>query len=234
VMISVGMAEIVAALAQDGSRGLAAVPAGSCAEVLGVTGASVSVLLPGGGGDVVWRSDGAGARLDDLQFTLGEGPLVDVASSGQLILEPDLARVIPQRWPVFTPAALDLGVRAVFAVPLQIGAIRLGVLLAYRDVPGPMAGTVLTDLLALAAAMTGALLGHGTVGRGPPTWLADQPTGYRAQIHQATGMISIQLGVGQADALIRMRAHAFSHRRALADVASDVVARRLRFDKDAD
>jgi hypothetical protein len=232
-MISAGMAGIVAALSQDGSRGLAGVPAGSCAQVLGVTGASVSVLLPGGGGDVVWRSDGASARLDDLQFTLGEGPVVDVAASGQIILEPDLAAVPPARWPVFTRAALDLGVRAVFAVPLQIGAIRLGVLLAHRDAPGPMDGSALADLMALAAAMTDALLAGGIAGPGPPLWLSDQPMGYRAQVHQATGMISVQLGVGQADALIRMRAHAFRHRRALADVASDVVARRLRFNEDS-
>jgi hypothetical protein len=233
-MTSAGMAEIVAALAQDGARGLAAVPPGSCAEVLGVTGASVSMLLPGGGGEVIWRSEGASARLDDLQFTVGEGPTVDVAASGQLILEPDLAVVPLPRWPLFASAALDLGVRAVFAVPLQIGTIRLGVLLVHRDVPGPMEGSVLADLLALAAAMTGALLEQGTAGPGPPPWLADQPTGYRAQVHQATGMISVQLGVGQAEALIRMRAYAFSHRHAVADVASDVVARRLRFDKDAD
>jgi GAF domain-containing protein len=232
-MISAGMAKIVGALSLDGSRGLAAVPAGSCAQVLGVTGASVSVLLPDGGGDIVWRSDDTSARLDDLQFTLGEGPVVDVAATGQLVLEPDLAAVPLPRWPVFTRAALDLGVRAVFAVPLQIGAIRLGVLLAHRDVPGPMDGSTLADLAALAAAMTDALLVDGTAGPDPPLWLSDQPTGYRAQVHQATGMISVQLGVSQAEALIRMRAHAFRHRRALADVASDVVARRLRFNQDA-
>jgi hypothetical protein len=231
-MISAGMAGIVAAMSRDGSHGLAAVSAGSCAEVLGVTGAAVSVLLPDGGSEVVWRSDGASAHLDDLQFTLGEGPAVDVAASGQLIMEPDLAAVPPQRWPAFTPAALDLGVRAVFTVPLQIGAIRLGVLLAQRDRPGPMAGGAVTDLLALAAAVTGALLEGPTGGPGLP-WVPDLPAGYRAQVHQATGMISVQLAVGQAEALIRLRAYAFSNRRALADVASDVVARRLRFDKDA-
>ena len=232
-MVSAGMAVIVAAMSRVGSRGLAAVSAGSCAEVLGVTGAAVSVLLPDGGSEVVWRSDGASARLDDLQFTLGQGPAVDVAASGQLIMEPDLAAVPPQRWPAFTPAALDLGVRAVFTVPLQIGAIRLGVLLAQRDRPGPMDRGVVTDLLALAAAVTDVLLEYRNGGPGPSPWLSDQPAGYRAQVHQATGMISVQLAVGQAEALIRMRAYAFSHRRGLADVASDVVARRLRFDKDA-
>jgi hypothetical protein len=227
VVVSVAMAGIVAALSRDGSRGLAAVAAGLCAEVLGVSGVAVSVLASGGG-DVVWRTDGVSVRLDDLQFTLGEGPGVDAAASGELVLEPDLDAVPVQRWPVFTPAALELGVRAVFAVPLQIGAIRVGVLLAQRDTPGPMTGSVLADMLVFADAATEALLGSVT-GSSEPQWLSLQPSGYRAEVHQATGMISVQLGVTQAEALIRMRAHAFSQRRAVAEVAADVVARRMRF-----
>jgi hypothetical protein len=137
------------------------------------------------------------------------------------------------RWPVFTPAALELGIRAVFAVPLQIGTIRVGVLLAHRDTPGSMVSGVLTDLLVFAEAATEALLGSAAAGS-ELQWLSEQPSGYRAEVHQATGMISAQLEVGQGEALIRMRAYAFSHRRALAQVAADVVARRLRFDNNAD
>lgn len=198
-----------------------------------MTGVAVSVLVPGAGGEVVWRTDGSSARLDDLHVTLGEGPAIDAAASGEFVLESDLATVPAHRWPVFTPAALDLGVRAVFAVPLQIGAIRLGVLLVHRDVPGPMGDGVLSDAVDFAAAATEALLGPRTVGLAVPRWLSNQPAGYTAQIHQATGMISVQLGVDQAEALIRMRGHAFSQRRALAEIAAAVVARRLRLDKDA-
>ena len=203
-----------------------------CAKVLGVSGVAVSVLASSGD-DMVWRTDGLSVRLDDLQFTLREGPGVDAPASGELVLEPDLGAVPVQRWPVFTPAALELGVRAVFAVPLQIGAIRVGVLVAQRDVPGLMDGGVLTDLLVFAGAATEALLGPVT-GSSEPRWLSGLGSGYRAEVHQATGMISVQLGVSQAEALIRLRAHAFSQRRAVADVAADVVARRLRFDENAD
>ena len=224
------MADVVAALYRDDSRGLGAVAAGLCAEVLQVSGVAVSVLLPGGG-DVVWRTDGVSARLDDLQFTLGQGPGVDAAASGELVLEPDLEAVPLQRWPVFTPAALELGVRAVFAAPLQIGVIRIGVLLAQRDAPGLMDDRMLTDMLAFAGAATEALLGPASAG---PEWLSGQQSGYRAEVHQATGMISAQLHVTQAEALIRMRAYAFTQRRALADVAADVVGRRLRFDENSD
>jgi hypothetical protein len=197
-----------------------------------MSGIAASVLVSGTG-DVVWRTDGASAQLDDLQFTLGEGPGVDAAASGELVLEPDLQAVPMQRWPTFTPAALELGVRAVFAVPLQIGVIRLGVLLAHRDAPGVMDDGVLTDMLIFAAAATEALLGPATTGP-EPQWLSGHAPGYRAQVHQATGMISAQLEVTQAEALIRLRGRAFSQHRAVADVAADVVARRMRFDDNVD
>lgn len=227
--VSAGMAGILADLSAQGSRGLDAVAAGSCADVLGMTGIAVTVLMADGDQEVLWRTDGVSAQLDDLQFTLGEGPTVDVAASGELVLEPDLAQVPWQRWPVFTPAALELGVLAVFAVPLQIGAIRLGVLLAHRDACGPMGAGVLTDMLVFADAATEALLGRDPAGLAS-FWLPGRPAGYRAEIHQATGMISVQLRVSQGEALVRMRAHAFSQQRELAEIAADIVARKLRFD----
>src|SRR5512132_3773531 len=168
---STGMAAIVAGLSRHVWRGLEAVSARLCADVLEMTGGAVSVLTSDGSGEVVWRTDGASGALDDLQFTLGEGPGVDAAASGELVLEPDLAAVPVHRWPVFTPAALELGIRAVFAVPLQIGTIRIGVLLAHRDKPGPLPGRTLTDLLVFAQAVTGALLGSAT-GAPEPRWLA--------------------------------------------------------------
>jgi hypothetical protein len=146
-----------------------------CAEVLGVSGVAVSVLASGGD-DIVWRTDGLSVRLDDRQFTLGEGPGVDAAASGELVLEPDLGAVPVQRWPVFTPAALELGVRAVFAVPLQIGAIRVGVLVAQRGAPGLLDGGVLTDLLVFAGAATDALL-RSVTGSSEPRWLSGQGSG---------------------------------------------------------
>jgi hypothetical protein len=56
-----------------------------------------------------------------------------------------------------------------------------------------------------------------------------RPGTFRAQVHQAAGMISVQLGVSLAEALVRLRARAFAEDRLIAEVAADVVARRLRF-----
>jgi len=128
-------------------------------------------------------------------------------------------------------------VRAVFAFPLRIGAISVGVLTAHRGVPGPLVEGQLADALALAEAV-GVLLLHGApVGDGGDGVLLGEgrrggwagPGTHRAEVHQATGMVSVQLDVSLAEALVRLRAHAYAQDRGIAEVAADVVARRLRF-----
>src|SRR5688500_4456017 len=78
-------------------------------------------------------SDAVSATIEELQFTLGEGPCVDAYSSGRAVTEPDLGAPLRPRWSAFTPAAVDAGARAVFGFPMQIGVTRLGALNLYRD-----------------------------------------------------------------------------------------------------
>jgi hypothetical protein len=133
-------------------------------------------------------------------------------------------------------------VRAVFAFPLRIGAISVGSLLAHRRSPGVLGARRIVDALALAEAVTLVLLHQQSAGTAGKTRVGDdredqpgpgwaQPVTYRAEVHQATGMISVQLGVNLAEALVRLRAHAWSNGFLIAEVAADVVARRLRFDE---
>ena len=170
--------------------------------------------------------------MEDRQFTLGEGPGLDATVSGVPVLVPDLD-ASRGRWPEFVRAATDLGVHAVFAFPLQIGVISVGRLMAHRGRPGALSDGQVGDALALAGAVTIALLnrqapGPDPAGPAPTGWAA--PTTYRAEVHQATGIVSVQLGVGLAEALVRLRAHAWAGGRLLAEVAADVVAHRLRLD----
>jgi AmiR/NasT family two-component response regulator len=55
---------------------------------------------------------------------------------------------------------------------------------------------------------------------------------HRAEIDQATGMLTVQLGVSAAEAFARLRAYAYAQDRRLAEVAGDIVARRLRLSPD--
>jgi hypothetical protein len=111
----------------------------------------------------------------------------------------------------------------VFALPVQIGAIRLGTLDLYRTGAGPLSPHELADALAFAD-IAGTLLLDAA---------ADDPTVHHAQVHQATGMILVQLGTSAEAAFVRLRAYAYAHDRRLGDVARDVVERRLRFRPDS-
>ena len=206
-----------------------------CAAVVpgvAVSGAWLSAALDGQAGHLMQVTDEGGRLLADLQLTLGEGPLLDASASGGPVLASDLADGDSgARWPAFAPAACRAGAAAVFVFPLVIGAIRAGVLGLYRDRPGPLSDFQLGDALVFADTATMLLLdaGQGQAGEGAAP--GGQPVGlasYRAEIDQATGMLTEQLGVSITDAFVRLRAYAYANDIQLADVARDIVARRLR------
>ncbi|MGW3425115.1 GAF and ANTAR domain-containing protein [Streptomyces phaeochromogenes] len=231
-------------------------PARACALALGADGVALSLLVGNGRmAEPLWCHPEVSARFEELQFTLGEGPGPDAVRTGSPVMEPDLDRVRPERWPALLPAALEMGVHGVCCFPLGIGAIRVGVLTVLCDGGRTMTAQQCADATALAAALTAALLngdargqwgedgngngdtgGNGTGNGGPVLGIfLDRPTGlHRAAVHQATGMISVQLGVTMEEALLRLRAHAYSSERPLGEVADDVVARRLRFNDNDD
>jgi hypothetical protein len=185
---------------------------------------------------VVAASDDQAQGLQTLELTLGEGPGVDAEREGGPVLVSDLAD--PRRtarWPLYRSTAVEGPWPAQFAFPLQIGTIRLGVMTVYRDHPGPLEQQALADALVFAEAATLLLLHLQDVsgdGRAPSVDLhadVDLAFAATAEVHQATGMISVQAGVGMAEALLLLRGRAFGTGRSASDVARDVVAGRLSF-----
>ncbi|GIE90952.1 hypothetical protein SAMN06264365_122126 [Actinoplanes regularis] len=195
--------------------------------VVCVDATAVAVTLAASPREVVYTSDQVAEELEELTMTLGEGPGVDALTDGPA-LAADLNDTSCQlRWPMFAPAAVALGVRAVFALPLQVGGIHLGVLDLYRSEPGSLDREQFTDALLLADTACALLLDAGVGagdGRRPEEAGLQHP-----EVHQATGMIVAQIGVSAAIALVRLRAYAYAHDQRLRDVAANVVARRLRF-----
>lgn len=198
-----------------------------------VDGTAITVLLSATPRETIYASDQAASELEELALTVGEGPGVD-ALAGSPVLVADLtASECLTRWPVFAPAAAQAGFRAVFALPLQVGAIRVGVLNLYRARPGDLDRGQLADALVLADTACALLLDAVQLDRPRRDGRWPEQAGLRhPEVHQATGMITVQLGVTAAVALIRLRAYAYAHERRLRDVAGDVVARRLRLDSD--
>ncbi|MCO1654021.1 GAF and ANTAR domain-containing protein [Pseudonocardia humida] len=221
---------------RDGAddKALAARICQACVTGLDVDGAALSLLTATDARQTLWATDPVAEVLEDLQFTLNEGVCMDAARTGIPVLVPDLRHHAETvRWPVFAVAVGErTAVAALFALPLQWGAVNLGVLDLYRFVPGGLSEAQYLDALAAADTAALMLLDHRTDPGNRFGGFIDHALGHRAEVHQATGMVLVQLAVSAEDALARMRAHAFVHRRLLVDVARDVVARRLVFTED--
>jgi hypothetical protein len=206
-----------------------------CVNMLGITGAGISLVTQTGNRGVVCATDDLAAEIEELQFSLGEGPCIDAVSSGAPVLVPDLGEpndVLVDRWPAFMARADTAGVRAVFALPLCIGAIRVGAIDLYRDSVGELGADQLSAALMAANAAALGLLHMGTQQNDVFADDTSSRTAYQLQVHQATGMVSVQLGVPIDQAFLILRARAFSQSRPVSVVAADVVGRRLRFTKE--
>jgi hypothetical protein len=199
--------------------------------LLSVNGAGLSLMVDGQLQGTAGVSDASIAAVQELQLSLGEGPCVDAWELRAVVMEPDLAAPAGARWPAFRAAAVTAGVGAVFAFPMALGAIRLGVLVLYRASPGALSSDEVAYGIVLAEVATQVTLGlqAGATADTLHALLASEP-GHWAEVHQATGMLSVQLGVPLDEAFVRLRAHAFALERPLRDVARAVVAGHLRLD----
>ena len=199
------------------------------ADLVAVTGAGVMILADGVPQASLCTTDGVAALIEELQYTLGEGPCIDAHLTGAAISEPDLVEPVSPRWPAFTPKVIDVGARAIFGFPVRIGAARIGALNLYRDRLGPLSDDQHADALVMADVIARTVLDL-QVSTEPGSIPVEFGADVHASVHQAAGMISVQLGIGMADALVRLRAHAFATDRPLNQVAGEVIARTLRFD----
>jgi len=198
-------------------------------KIVGVDGAGIMLMsgdIPRGS---LCTTNQVSHLIEELQYTLGEGPCVDAYRQDRVVAEPDLADPAASRWFAFAPPALDAGVRAVFGFPLRSGTVRLGALNLYRDWPGPLTDEQHADALVLADLAARWVL-EAQAGAPPDAVAEGLEIGadFHFVVHNAAGMVSVQQGISVTEALIRVRAYAFSNDRLLADVAADVVARRLR------
>jgi GAF domain-containing protein/ANTAR domain-containing protein len=206
---------------------------GAAAQTLSASGTAISMMTTDGNHEVGVASDAVSERLDELQFVLGEGPCQEAFDSRRPVLVPDVTTAMT-RWPVFAPALRDDHVEAVFAFPLQIGAVRLGVLGVFRDRPGALTSGELVDAFAFVEVTIDAVLDqHERTGTGDGGTDLAEAVNDRASLFQAQGVVMVQLGVGIRESAARIRAHAYAYDRRLGDVARDVVTHRLIFKPDS-
>jgi GAF domain-containing protein len=200
-----------------------------CPQIMGVSGAGVMLVSGDGPRGSLCVSDDVSQLIEDLQFTLGEGPCVDAYRQDSPVSEPDLAAPVTARWPAFTPPAVSGGVRAIFGFPLRVGSVRLGALNLYRGRPGPLTDGQHADALAMADVAARWVL-NAQAGAPPDAVAADLEAraDFHFSVHNAAGIVSVQEDISVSEALVRLRAFSFGNDIPLADVARDVIARKLR------
>lgn len=210
----------------------------ACVEFLQVDGAAISVVHEGASRGTFGASSELSKRLDELQFTLGEGPCLDAVTHRRPVLVADLGDAAEARWPAFAGAVLDVGVHAVFALPVVVATAQLGALDLFRSRPGLLAaeelagGLLAADLAALPLLdLMSADVDWTAVGEGGDGW-SQLASLERVEVYQATGMIMAMLDVGPAEALVRLRAHAYAYGQTASEVAWNIVERRLELTDD--
>lgn len=216
---------LVAEFSEDAHReSLPARLCAACVLAADVTGAGLTVISTGGQRSLVHATDAVAAQMEDAQLTVGEGPCVDAFEGRGPVLVADLSADY-DRWPAFSPLAEVAGVAAVFSFPLQLGASRLGVLDLYRIRAGPLSPSQLTDALVFSDLATEALFTGADA-----DWATVQGADSHSEVHQATGMVIVQLAISAEEALLRLRGYAYAHSMLVTQVAREVITRSLRIE----
>lgn len=198
-------------------------------DLFPASGASIVLMSRDSHQSLAGASGMSASTRQDLEFTLGQGPGVDAYADGMTVLVEDL-RLTDSRWPLFSPAAEDLGLRSVCSLPLKVGRIRLGVLNLYGNESGSIGTEHLEDAQMVADLIAQIVIGLQSEATSEVIAFALDESDYRAVVHQATGMISAQLDCGVDEALVRLRAHAFATERPIEEIAEAVVTGSTRFD----
>jgi GAF domain-containing protein len=202
-----------------------------CANFSLMSGAGIMLMTGDTQQGSVCSSNRVSALIEELQFTLGEGPCIDAHRGGRPVVEADLADPDMPRWLAFAPPAVAAGARAVFGFPMRVGGVRLGALNLYRDRPGPMSDDQYADSLVLAGVAAQAVVAlQANASPGALSTTLEEGANFRFVVHQASGMVAAQLGVSVGEALARLRAYAFGNDALLTEVAQAIVARTLRLD----
>ncbi len=181
----------------------------------------------------ICTTDSVSDLIERLQYELGEGPCIDAHLGGVAVMEPDLSAPASVRWTAFTGPAVTAGARAVFGFPLRVGAARLGALNLYNTRTGALTDDQHANALVMAdiAAQTVVLLQANAA---PDTIAHELAVGadFHYNVHQAAGIVAVQLGIPVRQALVRLRAHAFGNGHRLTDVAAAVIDHTLRLRAD--
>lgn len=199
--------------------------------VFPVEGAAVSTIGQVLGSETIAASDPMAARLDELQFDLGEGPCWDAMRSAYAVLVPTIRSTGPARWPAFTESVVRDGVSSVFAFPLTVGPLRFGAVDLYSAEPVSLSDEQAEQAGAMAEVVSRHVLRRALTSIGVDE--EETVSAYsRRLVDQASGVVLAQIDVSADDARLVIQGQAFASSRPMMDVAQDILDGRLRFTRE--
>lgn len=157
-------------------------------------------------------SDDLARTAYELELAVGEGPAGSAAGRGELVSAG--GGEMAQQWPLYGPAAVELGVRSVLAMPLRQETACLGSLVVYGTEP-----VLDEEVVAATGRVTGAVTQAMLLAGGSLFADAD----YEPTVHQAVGMVAARCHCGVEDAEDLLRARAFAEERPVAEIAQAVL-----------
>ena len=166
-------------------------------------------------------------HLEELQIEHGEGPCIDAYEEKALVHAADLAA--EERWPSFSPAAVDGGLRAVLASPIPYNQMAIGVVAVFSSQvcpwtpEGELALIAFTDLAALTIANT-----IRSEERGELATQLQRALDARVVIEQAKGALVARDGVSAKEAFEQMRRRARTERRRVVEIATEIMSSSAR------
>jgi hypothetical protein len=209
-----------------------------CLTEFEVDAAAISLVFDGASSGTLGASGADARAYDELQFTHGEGPCLDSVASRTPVLVADLGDPGEIRWPGYGPALVAHRIRSVYAMPVVLAGEYVGALDLYRRRAGALDGDELAGALIAAELAEMPLLDlladdlEAAFDTGDVDAWTQLGALTRVEISQATGMLIAQLDVDAAEALVRLRAHAYATGRSATDVARDILEHRLQLDID--
>jgi hypothetical protein len=167
-------------------------------------------------------------RCDEASIDMGEGPAWEAYHRRRPVEMRQHDERSRSQWPFFAASPTVARLGSILALPLTVGSLRIGAVSLYSEQEARFDSGHLALSRTLATALAQAVLARAL----DEAATGATGTGYshfRREVHQATGMVIAQLGCTPAEALLRIRGHAFATSSTVRDVADAVLSRRLDF-----
>lgn len=195
-----------------------------CCDAFEVSDAGLMLAAPTGGHLRVMASSSATMRALELyEVQEQEGPCLDAYRTGEQVANEDLATA-RERWPRFTPVALEAGVRSVSAIPMRLRGMTIGALNLFRADTGGLGTDDLAAARAFADVATIAILQHRAADDARTVNVQlNNALNSRIVIEQAKGMLAQGANLDMNEAFTWLRNHARNHNLRLVDLAHDLI-----------